>query len=114
MENTHPSSSSTHLPVPNPFRGLASRSTEHLITPDEKSFEKTGHEDAIRLSEEIDIGALAIGGPICAIRTTVTQNFLRGLVWSETELCVHIFDLFLCSFLSLCFVFEVSHTILVY
>ncbi|KAL4249830.1 hypothetical protein ABKN59_006616 [Abortiporus biennis] len=82
--NAQNSGSSVHLPLPNYLKGLTSRSTDHI--PDEEKAESRDNEK-LRLSEEIDIGGLALSGPVLSIRTMSSLDCLRGVLWSNKELC---------------------------
>ncbi|KAJ3534487.1 hypothetical protein NM688_g7130 [Phlebia brevispora] len=80
-------SSSTNLPLPNPFKALvAFKSTENLNA--EAQDEDKGR---IQLSEALDLGLVAVNGPIANMQLVRHGDVLRGLVWSDSELCL--FDL---------------------
>ncbi len=79
-------SSSTHLPLPNPFRGLASRSAEQV--QEDVSDDKACAAERLSFSEDDDMGAVALGGPVIGLRTTPYANGVRGIVWTADELAV--------------------------
>ena len=78
------SSSSVHLPLPNPFKALVSLSSENLIAkppvvPDEK---ETQFED------EIEIAHLPLEDPAIGTHVHLTARGWRALVWSSSQLLV--------------------------
>lgn len=81
-------SSSAHLPLPlpNPFKALASRSTEHVI--EELLAEKKDSPDLVLHGENTDLGTLALGDRISGLRISSCQGGVRGVVWTQSELAV--------------------------
>lgn len=78
------SSSSSNLPLPNPFKVLkALKSSENLAS--KSTDDGTNH---IQLGNMLDLGSISITGPICSIQIVKHGDSLRGLGWTNTEVCV--------------------------
>ena len=73
-------------PLPNPFKGLTSRSAEHV--QEDISDGKACTPERLSFGEDVDMGAVALGGPVIGLRTTSYANGVRGIVWSSDELAV--------------------------
>ncbi|KAI0754509.1 WD40 repeat-like protein [Daedaleopsis nitida] len=77
------SHSSTHLPLPNPFKVLKSLSTDHIPdTVEEESMER------IELGDEVDHGEFGLTAPVIGLRAYSGGEHTRLLAWSATEMVV--------------------------
>jgi WD repeat-containing protein 7 len=77
--------SSTHLPLPNPFKAALKglRSSDNL--EQDLKEEDPGR---IVLTNTIDLGILPLNGPVRALRTLDTPKLTSVLAWSSEELIV--------------------------
>lgn len=80
------SHSSSHLPLPNPFKALRSLSTDHI--PDT---EKDSVIERIQLADEIDHGEIGLSAPLLGLRSHSDGENVRLCAWSFNELRVHHF-----------------------
>ncbi|EJF60945.1 WD40 repeat-like protein [Dichomitus squalens LYAD-421 SS1] len=77
------SHSSSHLPLPNPFRVLKSLSTEHI--PDTEKHEAA---ERIRLVSEVNHGELGLSLPVVGLRAYDGGEDVRLCAWSASEIQV--------------------------
>ncbi|EMD39624.1 hypothetical protein CERSUDRAFT_132102 [Gelatoporia subvermispora B] len=77
------STSSKSLLLPNPFKALASLSTERLA---EENDDMTS--DMALLNDEVDLGELPLENPVLGLRVHDTGDAIRVLAWSSMEILV--------------------------
>jgi WD repeat-containing protein 7 len=70
------------LPLPNPFKGIMSRSAEHI--PIVESQPDPGKSEP----SEYEMGEILSQGDPLGLRTRAVGNRLRGIAWSDKELAV--------------------------
>ncbi|CCL99455.1 uncharacterized protein FIBRA_01473 [Fibroporia radiculosa] len=75
------SSSSTALPIPNPFKALKALSREEQGSDDGVESTYT-----LRLSDASDLGIIQIHGSVTGVRSMFFGDTLRIACWSDTEL----------------------------
>ncbi|KAI1788856.1 WD40 repeat-like protein [Ganoderma leucocontextum] len=75
------SHSSSHLPLPNPFKVLKSLSTDHI--PDT---ETDNIIEPIQLADEIDHGEIGLSAPVLGLRACAGGDDVRLCAWSSNEL----------------------------
>ena len=77
--------SSTHLPIPNPFKVLKTLSTDHIPdTATETPVER------IELAEEFDHGEIGLPGPLVGLRAYDGGDGVRLCAWTVDEMLVRI------------------------
>ncbi|KAI0076735.1 WD40 repeat-like protein [Panus rudis PR-1116 ss-1] len=81
-ETKKPSSSNTHLPLPNPFKALTSISADNLSVEPEKTTRPSP------LGEQVVLGNFPISYTKRDLRISFTAGRSIGLVWSDTELLI--------------------------
>ncbi|RPD74051.1 WD40 repeat-like protein [Lentinus tigrinus ALCF2SS1-7] len=77
------SHSSTHLPLPNPFKALKSLSTDHI--------QDTANDtvpDRVELGNEVDNGEVGLTEPLLGLRAQDGRDFVRLCAWSAHEVLV--------------------------
>ncbi|KAI0718156.1 WD40 repeat-like protein [Cerioporus squamosus] len=77
------SHSSTHLPLPNPFKALKSLSTDHV-----QDTAKDTTPERAELGDEIDNGELGLTEPLLGLRAHDGGDVVRLCAWSAHELLV--------------------------
>ena len=77
------SHSSSHLPLPNPFKVLSSRSTDHI--PDT---EKDPGIERVQFAEEIDRGEIGLSAHLLGLRGDASGEDVRLCAWASNELRV--------------------------
>lgn len=77
--------SSTHLPLPNPFKALKALSTENI--PDTES---GASPDRIEIGDEVDLGELGLTEPLLGLRAHDGDADARVCAWSAHELLVRL------------------------
>ncbi|KAI0770640.1 WD40 repeat-like protein [Fomes fomentarius] len=77
------SHSSTHLPLPNPFKVLKSLSTDHI--PDTV---KDAAVERIEIEDEVDNGDIGLPSPVIGLRAQGVADDVRLCAWSSMEMLV--------------------------
>lgn len=77
------SHSSTHLPLPNPFKVLKSLSTDHI--PDTV---KDAVVERIEIGDEVDNGEIGLPSPVIGLRAQGVADDVRLCAWSSMEMLV--------------------------
>ncbi|KAI0931015.1 hypothetical protein AcV7_005042 [Taiwanofungus camphoratus] len=73
--------SNTTLPLPNPFKALQALSRER-VSETEGCTQTPGR---VLFGEELDIGEIAVDGPILGVRTVSLGTVARAVFWSGSE-----------------------------
>ena len=77
------SHSSTHLPLPNPFKALRSLSSDHLTDAD-----KEGSFSRLELGDEVDCGEVEASAPVLGLRAHDNGEAVRICAWTAQGMSV--------------------------
>ncbi|CAA7261526.1 unnamed protein product [Cyclocybe aegerita] len=77
------------LPIPNPFKGMMSRSAEHLVGSPSDSHVSAPAESRVTLSDPHDVGVLIADTSLCGMTTHAAEDGkLTGIAWNHHSMTV--------------------------
>jgi hypothetical protein len=82
VQSQEPLTHNVSLPLPNPFKGMISKSTEHIPLKEQRDFGR------VEVDQECDAGEILVGVSVSGLRIRKVDYKFRGLIWSEQELVV--------------------------